>query len=83
LRSKAAPIRRLRHELRNALRGLGADGLRIKAALLQDHVGEEFDRKPIRRGVLLDRAADVVGGRGIVRRDGLALRRGRLVSRRI
>src|SRR6202040_1766387 len=71
---QAAPIRRLRHELRNTLRALGAHGLRVEAALLPDHASEEFDGKAIRRSVLLDGAADVIGGWGIIWRSGLVLR---------
>ena len=67
---QAAPIRRLRHELRNALGAFGAHGLRIEATFLPDHAGEEFDRKPIRGRVLFDGAADIVGGRRGVWRSG-------------
>jgi hypothetical protein len=69
LLDRPAPIRRLRHELRNTLRPLGAHRLRLEAALLPDHAGEEFDGKAVRRGVLLDGAADVVRGRRVVWRS--------------
>ena len=60
---KPVPIGGLRHELRDAFGALVADRAGVEAALLPDHAGEELDRKLVLRRVLLDRAADVVGGR--------------------
>ena len=76
---KAAPIRRLRHELRDALGTLGAHGAGVEAALLPDDAGEELDRQLVFRRVLLDGAADVVGARRLrgCRRGGRLLRRRR------
>ena len=65
------PIGGLRHELGDAFGALVADRAGVKAALLPDHAGEEFDRKLVLRRVLFDRAADIIGGRRRFGRGGL------------
>ena len=64
---KAVPIRGARHELRDAFGAFAADGERVETALLPDHAGEELDRQAVLRRVLFDCAADIVGGRRILR----------------